>query len=240
MNGNANYLDTTQLFGFPLSDYGFGSETTGLEYSILSNMLQSPGEIPNSSEAQTASTSAEASPLISQPPSSAPTSTVDIGSQNNDQSMAIDSAIWSDPKSIDTPTSTNTSSPFAVPQGSPSAGSPQQQKPPTHYAMTKRDSVSSSGGGRRKGGSGNTPEAVYAGVKRPFNYAEGFHYLIQHVRDKMGREDLMRISRALALFRPSFIALIMNLTEEDLVFMEKCLQRTLLVPPQTFKLTATM
>jgi hypothetical protein len=46
---------------------------------------------------------------------------------------------------------------------------------------------------------------------------------------RMPREDLMRISRALALFRPSFIALIMNLTEEDLVFMEKCLQRTLLV-----------
>ena len=40
----------------------------------------------------------------------------------------------------------------------------------------------------------------------------------------MAREDLMRISRALALFRPSFIALIMNLTEEDLVFMEKCLE----------------
>lgn len=38
----------------------------------------------------------------------------------------------------------------------------------------------------------------------------------------------MRISRALALFRPSFLALIMNLTEEDLVFMEKCIQRTLL------------
>lgn len=45
----------------------------------------------------------------------------------------------------------------------------------------------------------------------------------------MNREDLMRISRALALFRPSFLALIMNLTEEDLVFMEKCIQRTLLV-----------
>lgn len=44
----------------------------------------------------------------------------------------------------------------------------------------------------------------------------------------MGRDDLMRISRALALFRPSFLALIMNLTEEDLVFMEKCIQRTLL------------
>jgi hypothetical protein len=44
----------------------------------------------------------------------------------------------------------------------------------------------------------------------------------------MSRDDLMRISRALALFRPSFLALIMNLTEEDLVFMEKCIQRTLL------------
>ncbi|KAI7890672.1 uncharacterized protein EV154DRAFT_389213, partial [Mucor mucedo] len=81
--------------------------------------------------------------------------------------------------------------------------------------------------GRRKG-YGNTPEEAYTGVKKPFNYAEGFHYLIQYVRDKMSREDLMRISRALALFRPSFLALIMNLTEEDLVFMEKCLQRTLL------------
>lgn len=44
----------------------------------------------------------------------------------------------------------------------------------------------------------------------------------------MSREDLRRISRALSLFRPSFLSLIMNLTEEDLVFMEKCIQRTLL------------
>ncbi|OAD04982.1 hypothetical protein MUCCIDRAFT_119818, partial [Mucor lusitanicus CBS 277.49] len=63
---------------------------------------------------------------------------------------------------------------------------------------------------------------------RPFNYAEGFHYLIQYVTDRMGREDLMRISKSLSLFRPSFLSLIMNLTEEDLVFMERCIQRTLL------------
>lgn len=56
----------------------------------------------------------------------------------------------------------------------------------------------------------------------------------------MGREDLMRISRALALFRPSFIALIMNLTEEDLVFMEKCLQRTLLVHIRIHLVFATL
>ncbi|KAI7850681.1 hypothetical protein BDC45DRAFT_446551 [Circinella umbellata] len=97
----------------------------------------------------------------------------------------------------------------------------------------KRDSVSSAGSQpnnnkRKQSNYDKTPEAVYNGVRRPFNYAEGFHYLIQYVREKMGRDDLMRISRALALFRPSFLALIMNLTEEDLVFMEKCLQRTLL------------
>ncbi|KAL0080439.1 Zn(2)-C6 fungal-specific transcription factor [Phycomyces blakesleeanus] len=73
-----------------------------------------------------------------------------------------------------------------------------------------------------------TAEEAYQSVQRPFNYAKGFHYLIQYVRDRMGQDDLMRISRALALFRPSFLALIMNLTEEDLIFMEKCLQRTLL------------
>ncbi|CAO3597813.1 unnamed protein product [Absidia cylindrospora] len=81
---------------------------------------------------------------------------------------------------------------------------------------------------RRKGSNGNTPEQVYNSVRKPFNYAEGFHYLIQYVKQRMGRDDLMRISRALALIRPSFLALIMNLTEEDLVFMEKCFQRTLL------------
>ncbi|KAI8329282.1 hypothetical protein EDC96DRAFT_529526 [Choanephora cucurbitarum] len=68
----------------------------------------------------------------------------------------------------------------------------------------------------------------YLDIKKPFNYAEGFHYLIQYVKERMSRQDLMRISKALALFRPSFLTLIMNLTEEDLIFMEKCLQRTLL------------
>lgn len=46
---------------------------------------------------------------------------------------------------------------------------------------------------------------------------------------RMGRDELMRISKALALFRPSVLASMMNLTEDDLIFTEKCLQRTLLV-----------
>ncbi|CDS04159.1 hypothetical protein LRAMOSA07114 [Lichtheimia ramosa] len=44
----------------------------------------------------------------------------------------------------------------------------------------------------------------------------------------MGQDELMRISRALAMFRPSFISTMVSLTEEDLIYMEKCVQRTLM------------
>lgn len=69
--------------------------------------------------------------------------------------------------------------------------------------------------------------AAYASVTKPYDYRQGFHYLIQYVKFHMEKPDIMRIARALAHFRPSFMALIMNLSEEDLVFMEKCFQRTL-------------
>ncbi|CAG8490903.1 4249_t:CDS:2, partial [Paraglomus occultum] len=74
----------------------------------------------------------------------------------------------------------------------------------------------------------NTPESIYATVTKPFSYIEGFHYLVKYVRERMDKDHQERIVRAIATFRPSFIALIMNLTEEDLIFMEKCFQRTLL------------
>ncbi|KAL1916963.1 uncharacterized protein VTP21DRAFT_5160 [Calcarisporiella thermophila] len=72
------------------------------------------------------------------------------------------------------------------------------------------------------------PESVYNGVKTPHNYVEGYHYLIKYVEEKMDKESLMRITRAISAFRPSFITLIMNLTGEDLIFMEKMFQRMLL------------
>ncbi|KAG0745639.1 hypothetical protein G6F57_001552 [Rhizopus arrhizus] len=151
-------MDNCTLFNFSLNDLGFGSETAGLEYGVLGNMIPDKQDF---------------SPIFSFQSSSSPATT---------------------------PTSQQPSS--------------IQQK-----STPKRDNH------RRK--SRNT-ENVYNSVQKPFNYAEGFHYLIQYVTEKMSREDLRRISRALSLFRPSFLSLIMNLTEEDLVFMEKCIQRTLL------------
>lgn len=74
----------------------------------------------------------------------------------------------------------------------------------------------------------NTPENVYANTKQAYNYTDGFHYLLRYVRERMHKEEMMRVCRAMAMFRPSFIALIKNLTPEDLVFMEICFQRTVL------------
>lgn len=47
--------------------------------------------------------------------------------------------------------------------------------------------------------------------------------------NRFDKNDILRIVRALAIVRPSLIALQMPLTEEDEVFVEKCFQRSLLV-----------
>ncbi|KAJ9067287.1 Transcriptional regulator of nonfermentable carbon utilization [Entomophthora muscae] len=55
----------------------------------------------------------------------------------------------------------------------------------------------------------------------------------------MSKENVLRICRAISQFRPSFIALFMNLTEEDLIFIEKCFQRTLLEFEKLISLSGT-
>lgn len=102
--------------------------------------------------------------------------------------------------SVSPASSTTTSAPFYNMTFNPQMQHPQQQPITTipnnsrssplsdttsMLAMKRPSNASSitSASGRRKG-YGNTPEETYLGVKRPFNYAEGFHYLIQHVRDK--------------------------------------------------------
>lgn len=43
------------------------------------------------------------------------------------------------------------------------------------------------------------------------------------------KNDILRVVRALAIFRPSLIALQMPMTEQDEIFVERALQRSLLV-----------
>ncbi|KAF7321680.1 Transcriptional factor [Mycena kentingensis (nom. inval.)] len=65
-------------------------------------------------------------------------------------------------------------------------------------------------------------------VTMPYDYTEGYHFLMKHLPSRFEKNDILRIVRALAIFRPSLIALQMPLSFDDEVFVEKCFQRTLL------------
>ncbi|EIN11889.1 hypothetical protein PUNSTDRAFT_50722 [Punctularia strigosozonata HHB-11173 SS5] len=70
--------------------------------------------------------------------------------------------------------------------------------------------------------------SVYEKVTAPYDYTEGYHALMKHLSSRFEKNDILRIVRALAIFRPSLIALQLPLSEEDEVFVEKCFQRSLL------------
>ncbi|KDE03883.1 hypothetical protein, variant [Microbotryum lychnidis-dioicae p1A1 Lamole] len=72
-----------------------------------------------------------------------------------------------------------------------------------------------------------TGEQAYRAVTKPYPYAQSYHYLVKHLKHRFEKNDILRIVRALATFRPSLIALQMPLTEEDETFVERTFQRTL-------------
>ncbi|KAF9529192.1 hypothetical protein CPB83DRAFT_869094 [Crepidotus variabilis] len=65
-------------------------------------------------------------------------------------------------------------------------------------------------------------------VTVPYDYTEGYHFLMKYLRTRFEKNDILRIVRALAIFRPSLIALQMPLSLDDEIFVEKCFQRSLL------------
>ena len=69
--------------------------------------------------------------------------------------------------------------------------------------------------------------SVYETVKTPYSYINGFHNLIIFLQKNFSRQKMGRIAKALASIRPSFIACTQHLNGLDLVYMEKCFQRTL-------------
>ncbi|KAG8970022.1 Transcriptional regulator of nonfermentable carbon utilization [Tulasnella sp. 419] len=69
---------------------------------------------------------------------------------------------------------------------------------------------------------------VYSTTKKPFDYVDGYHYLMKYMQGRFEKNDILRIVRALAIFRPSLIAMQMPLSLEDEVFVEKSFQRSLI------------
>lgn len=71
------------------------------------------------------------------------------------------------------------------------------------------------------------PSSIYESVKEPYAYTSGFHNLTAFIQRRFAPSKTVRIAKALASIRPSFIATTKTLNFDDLIFMEKCFQRTL-------------
>ncbi|KAJ5896074.1 Transcription activator of gluconeogenesis [Penicillium subrubescens] len=71
------------------------------------------------------------------------------------------------------------------------------------------------------------PSSIYESVKEPYGYTNGFHNLTAFIQRRFTPQKTVRIAKALASIRPSFIATTKTLNRDDLIFMEKCFQRTL-------------
>ena len=72
------------------------------------------------------------------------------------------------------------------------------------------------------------PSTMYNAVTEPYSYTQAFHALMELIRKRFSPSKTARIAKALASVRPSFISSLTKLDDDDRVFMEKCLQRTLL------------
>ncbi|KAK3641297.1 Transcriptional regulator of nonfermentable carbon utilization [Elasticomyces elasticus] len=68
---------------------------------------------------------------------------------------------------------------------------------------------------------------IYSSVQTPYSYTQGFHALTAFLQKRFPPKKVLRIAKALANIRPSFISCNQSLDHGDLIFMEKCFQRTL-------------
>ena len=83
------------------------------------------------------------------------------------------------------------------------------------------------------------PSTIYNMVTEPYSYTKAFHDLMALIRKRFSQKRTAHIAKALASIRPSFISSLTKLDDDDRVFMEKCLQRTLLEYEDNLNLTGT-
>lgn len=102
---------------------------------------------------------------------------------------------------------------------------PHQQSASQHRPVKRQDTKSlkpSAVVGKRR-----DPSAIYDTVQEPYPYTTGFHALTAFLQRRFSPTKTLKIAKSLASIRPSFIANTKTLNRQDLIFMEKCFQRTL-------------
>lgn len=92
---------------------------------------------------------------------------------------------------------------------------------------TKSGPISKIGPASVLGKRARDPSSIYETVNEPYSYTTGFHSLTAFLQRRFSANKTLRIAKSLASIRPSFISSTKRLNRQDLVFMEKCFQRTL-------------
>jgi len=221
--------------------YPFGSEAANLEYSILSAILNQQPDSANSNPSLDPSTLTNPSPLTSGTDGSNPNVLHPSEPWGGlPQTLGMHYAQAQSQLPLQTPgTSTSSDSRSFVrtteshPLPLSSNGGMQRQgsqlalpSPPASELSTATCEITKP---RSTGqvGSGGAGWAYSDGVKK-YDYTEGYHFLMAYLHDRhFDKNDILRVVRALAIVRPSLIALQMPLANEDEVFVERCLQRSL-------------
>ncbi|KAH8995714.1 hypothetical protein EDB92DRAFT_1943201 [Lactarius akahatsu] len=249
-----SFSPTDPLFNpaFDAPPFPFGSEAANLEYSILSAILGNPspeGNPPSDSHSSSTpppstlpftapseyATSWSSGPngsllpsepsnfltspftgIVHRPAPALPLST-DFLSQSY---SSLDPSSSATSSSVHTPQDSSTSARQPVSDPSPSKSSLRPLTPRWPACTTDSALLELSGP--------KTAEEVYGSITKPYDYTEGYHFLMKVLPFRFEKNDILRIVRALAIFRPSLIALQMPLTEEDEIFVEKCVQRSVI------------
>lgn len=233
--------NTDSIFAkLDLSAYDFGSKTANMEFSYLSNMLGTgPQDLTTSSTAGILTGGTGQNPsydygfadmtVRDSNWAARGLATLLTGNENSPQNSAsppTPTAVEPSPSSLVAATQHRSLLGNEV-MGPPASGSATTlannnatSNPAPHVSPALPAHLAP----RRR----RDPETVYASVTHPFSYTPGYHGLIAYLKSRFDRPHLMRVARAMAAFRPSFIACTKTLKEEDLIFMEKCFQRTLL------------
>ncbi|KAI1436241.1 transcription activator of gluconeogenesis [Xylaria sp. CBS 124048] len=244
------------IFNFDLEGLNFGSHYGALEFGILGHMSSGAAETPPR-EAMAQATSNDVGygppPMFSNGASQY-NQIYNQGLVENFMNVEQHSAYSQGnlqhglPHAYAVPAAGPTPSSLASP-GTENTPSPQptsygfdKSSPPGTYTSVNPQSIAQTPRPKSKTANVNAPDqlgsqqaaakrrdpsSIYETVKEPYSYLTGFHNLIAFVQRRFSPNKTLRIAKSLASIRPSFIACTRNLNRQDLIFMEKCFQRTL-------------
>ncbi|RMZ81693.1 hypothetical protein DV737_g2392, partial [Chaetothyriales sp. CBS 132003] len=219
-------FDDPSTFNFDLSSMNFGNHYGALEFGMLGQMAGNAGGTPPSESSTQRST--VHNPYHVPMRSFSDTSNAAFQSPDN-QAMSPDTVKFEESplitsSALKNPLSAMPGGPVQQPSGGLAAQRPRPQTVISTPQLKARSQLPAKAGKRVR-----DPSSIYVSVTTPHPYTANFHALIAYLQRRFASQPskTLTIAKSLASIRPSFIATTKTLNRDDLIFMEKCFQRTL-------------